>query len=1037
MKKIKQVCFNDFRAFNGEVKFDFFDKEGNIADFVCIYGQNGMGKSSFFDGIEWLFTGKIHRMEKDTKSGVKNFKGNILKNIYATSKYAVVKVTFDDEKSAIRILKPRSDAYNDYVTGKFEPKEYKNILGEKQILPHSKIDSFVYATKPVDKYEEWGEFWDPDGNERSLFNSIYILKKQCEKKIEYLEKEILENDNELNKLKIDDETMNYINHKIEVYNNMYPFIENKISKIEKIKGQTIILPKDKEISYQKSELISAQDRMMSLLDKLNFISNNNTKYQEIIVENLLIEKTKKRWEKIINDCKEKENLIKEKDTYVENRKVFEEDFKNITKLNSANKQWFEKYLWHSNIINKISETSKQIELERQQLSILKNKKDNLLSMNQSNLKKRDTLKINREEFINYGNEINYRFENIKYHEKVIRDLEAKILDINNVDKTYKSEIDELNNSILKMDELEKSLVVKWTNIKISSQTIIDLKNIFEEDFKYIDAEIQEQKVIISNRHKRYKKSQEALNDLESIIIKIKDYINTKGLSICPICKAKYDESSILLSRINLSIQQEFTQKLYDEWINACNSLKDILERKEDIIKKWNMVSEEEIKKIYIKLSINKDKKDALINQKEALENVLSINRKRTQDIKNKLSEFGFINQNIDISSIKKWLKNMEDKHKLDIIENNNKMQSITKEEKTIEERIINLEKFVSKSMKEDKAFITQESNKCLISIVKKYKLGKWEYVENKYDSLIKKIREILIQINNIDNNLKKLRYVNVEKKKLYINKLNSIGSLSASKDKLINTYAEFCRYVFRNVDITASTIDAKVKSVSSTINRIQCKINILNDILSQVSISDYNKRYTNLIEIKNRLTFNYDKYKKGSENLNKIFNLIKEQIELNVENVFSGKTMNKIYKKIEPHKTFRSLKYEISFNKKDQAELYIKGTNSSHTQDILPELFYSSAQLNTVALSIFLGGALSIDKPEINTIFIDDPIGHFDDINVLAFIDLLRTIISTSGWQIIISTHDESLFDLLQNKLSSEYYSSKFIKFSSVGCIER
>ncbi|MCC5422533.1 hypothetical protein, partial [Clostridium botulinum] len=522
-----------------------------------------------------------------------------------------------------------------------------------------------------------------------------------------------------------------------------------------------------------------------------------------------------------------------------------------------------------------------------------------------------------------------------------------------------------------------------------------------------------------------------------IIIKIKDYINTKGLSICPICKAKYDESSILLSRINLSIQQEFTQKLYDEWINACNSLKDILERKEDIIKKWNMVSEEEIKKIYIKLSINKDKKDALINQKEALENVLSINRKRTQDIKNKLSEFGFINQNIDISSIKKWLKNMEDKHKLDIIENNNKMQSITKEEKTIEERIINLEKFVSKSMKEDKAFITQESNKCLISIVKKYKLEKWEYVENKYDSLIKKIREILIQINNIDNNLKKLRYVNVEKKKLYINKLNSIGSLSASKDKLINTYAEFCRYVFRNVDITASTIDAKVKSVSSTINRIQCKINILNDILSQVSISDYNKRYTNLIEIKNRLTFNYDKYKKGSENLNKIFNLIKEQIELNVENVFSGKTMNKIYKKIEPHKTFRSLKYEISFNKKDQAELYIKGTNSSHTQDILPELFYSSAQLNTVALSIFLGGALSIDKPEINTIFIDDPIGHFDDINVLAFIDLLRTIISTSGWQIIISTHDESLFDLLQNKLSSEYYSSKFIKFSSVGCIER
>lgn len=1036
MKKIKQVCFNDFRAFNGEVKFDFFDKEGNIADFVCIYGQNGMGKSSFFDGIEWLFTGKIYRMEKDIKSGVKNFKGNILKNIYARSKYALVKVNFDDEKSATRILKPRSDAYNDYVTGKFEPKEYKNILGEKQILPHSKIDSFVYATKPVDKYEEWGEFWDPDGNERSLFNSIYILKKQCEKKIECLEKDILENDNELNKLKIDDKTMNYINHKIEVYNNMPPFIENKISKIERMKYQTIILPKDKDISFQKSELISAQDRMMLLLDKLKFISENNEKYQEIIEENLLIEKTKKRWIKIINDCKEKENYIKEKNTYVENRKDFQENLKNITKIKYASKQWFEKYLWHSNIIEKISEVSKQIELERQQLFILKNKKDNLLSINQLNFKKTDNIRIKTEQFINYGNETNYIFENIKYHEKVIRDLEAKILEINNVNKTYKIEINELNNSILKMDEIEESLVVKWTNTKMSSQSIIGFKNTFEEDFKNIDIEIQEQNVIISNRHKRYKKSQEALNDLESIIIKIKSYINTKGLSTCPICKAKYDESSILLSRINLSMQQELTQKLYDEWINACNSLKGILARKEDIIKKWNMICEEEIKKLYNKLSINKDKKSILIAQKEALENVINSNRKRLQDIREELKKFGFDNQNIDISSIEKWLKNMEDKYTLDIIENKNKIESITKEEKIIEERIIHLEKFVSKSMKEDKQFITQESNKCLISIVKKYNFEKWEHIENKYDILIKKIRETVIEINNIDNNMKKLKYVNVEKKKSYINTLNSIGSLSSVKDKLINTYVEFCRYVFRNVDITASTIDAKVKSVSDTINRIQCKINILNDIVSQVSISEYNKRYTNIIEIKNRLTFNYNKYKKGSEKLNKIFDLIKEEIESNVENVFSGKTMNKIYKKIEPHKTFRSLKYEISFNKKDQAELYIKGTNNSHTQDILPELFYSSAQLNTVALSIFLGGALSIDKPEINTIFIDDPIGHFDDINVLAFIDLLRTIISTSGWQIIISTHDESLFDLLQNKLSSEYYNSKFIKFSSVGCIE-
>ena len=103
--------------------------------------------------------------------------------------------------------------------------------------------------------------------------------------------------------------------------------------------------------------------------------------------------------------------------------------------------------------------------------------------------------------------------------------------------------------------------------------------------------------------------------------------------------------------------------------------------------------------------------------------------------------------------------------------------------------------------------------------------------------------------------------------------------------------------------------------------------------------------------------------------------------------------------------------------------------------DLMPELFFSSAQLNTVALSIFLGGALSIPEPKLNTILIDDPIGHFDDLNVLPFIDVLRTIISKTNWQIIISTHEENFYEIMKVKLSSEYYNSKFFVFQSEGTI--
>lgn len=65
---------------------------------------------------------------------------------------------------------------------------------------------------------------------------------------------------------------------------------------------------------------------------------------------------------------------------------------------------------------------------------------------------------------------------------------------------------------------------------------------------------------------------------------------------------------------------------------------------------------------------------------------------------------------------------------------------------------------------------------------------------------------------------------------------------------------------------------------------------------------------------------------------------------------------------------------------------------------------------------------------DIRTIFIDDPIGHFDDMNVLGFADLIRSILESGDCQIIMSTHDEKIFEILERKLSDEYYSSCFIR---------
>ena len=105
---------------------------------------------------------------------------------------------------------------------------------------------------------------------------------------------------------------------------------------------------------------------------------------------------------------------------------------------------------------------------------------------------------------------------------------------------------------------------------------------------------------------------------------------------------------------------------------------------------------------------------------------------------------------------------------------------------------------------------------------------------------------------------------------------------------------------------------------------------------------------------------------------------------------------------------------------------------------ISPILFFSAAQTNILSLSVFLANAIHAvddnDNP-IDVILIDDPIQSMDSINVLSTIDLLRSICLKFGKQIIISTHDENFFGLLQRKIPSEVFGSKFLQLEKFGVV--
>jgi len=129
--------------------------------------------------------------------------------------------------------------------------------------------------------------------------------------------------------------------------------------------------------------------------------------------------------------------------------------------------------------------------------------------------------------------------------------------------------------------------------------------------------------------------------------------------------------------------------------------------------------------------------------------------------------------------------------------------------------------------------------------------------------------------------------------------------------------------------------------------------------------------------------------------------------------------------KLEPHEP---LTCEFGFNEDDKPELTFKVVGKDKKQ-YAPEWYFSTAQLNVVAFSVFLGKALQTTDMPMQSIFIDDPVGHFDEMNIVCFVDLLRNIVENTGRQLIISTHEENVFGLIQRKLPVEEYPVRYIDF--------
>ncbi|OEE75014.1 hypothetical protein [Vibrio ordalii] len=169
--------------------------------------------------------------------------------------------------------------------------------------------------------------------------------------------------------------------------------------------------------------------------------------------------------------------------------------------------------------------------------------------------------------------------------------------------------------------------------------------------------------------------------------------------------------------------------------------------------------------------------------------------------------------------------------------------------------------------------------------------------------------------------------------------------------------------------------------------------------------------------------------------LNKLIASCMKYMQEGIDSYFNKEVINKMYQRIEPHPSLTEINFIAEIGDRGPRLLIsAKGDN----EEVNPAIYLSAGQVNVLSLSIFLAKAFEHGGNSISTIFMDDPVHNLSDINILSFIDLLRSLTSTSthNKQIVLSTHDEKFFKLMQNKIPENYNKSKYIELSGEGTIK-
>lgn len=1037
--KIKSVKITGFRAFEKEEDATFdFTKGGEIMNFASIYAPNGFGKTSFYDAVEWGITHKIQRFDRmvDFDKVRKDNEAPLLLNKTSLSGKVVVETSSQNFENIIN--KKKVYKYNEKPA---------NEYFQNQILTQDLIDAFLKEEKADKRYENFLEIDDNLKKYDLAYKKIIRLleyikeerkdlvdrktkeeaKYQVEIDFEQEFKKFDEINEVINSLNEENENLNIIDQKTfnqTSYDNLSRNIEVRLLSLEeelikaKSRIDTITLARDGEesensklnggvLSYleNRNEILKLDDQIKELDKIIKWFEEQEKVNNEfrVIDENLNIQRNRleralnieKQFETFLNIQKEIDSLqkditeFKEKLLDTEREKLNVEKEKNdaVIKLNEL-KNSLESNRFK---LNNIPTQQKQLELGSQIIIDLQNIIDNLSKSISTEGKKQNDLKIILDEFGYYENKIN-------------DDIEL-LLEFN----LFEGHKELVSNYVAEEKKLEK-----------------------------LKKDIQDVQFKINNQNKFNKE----LNDFINSGLEL---INNSQNSDCPLCNHSYGTFEKLSESI-------LSNKLLD------SQLKSHLEEKTETESKINKLIQQlsadkkEIKKVFstIKEPYLSDYRntqnliDKLVSDRKVNLEKLNNNQAILNDINLSLGgsktfeELSAETQN-DLSKIDRLIlefSNQIKKNDETLLEKETLLKS-TNEKLEISERNL-LKHQSSNEYKEIRGYFTKELNS---NDVEKLLLSKG--ISN-FQLILNDLTDKKESLNNFLEELKiKLSNYTLSKDE-YIKKAQQVND---AKNLIVRIYESYENYIQSEFDVIIRDKDKSQieKSFIDIANRqkqiekqVETKIEkykifrILNDACIKANES---KIVQDLIK---EITNNLRELGTAEEILDIEKESLRTHLKDTIEAYFYTPLINAIYRKIDPHPDYKSIEFECDFaENKPRLQIYTLSINDTGKEIwSVPSLYFSTAQINILSLSIFLARALKTkdnNGRSVDCIFIDDPIQSMDSINILSFIDLFRGITLSLDKQLIVSTHEENFHLLLKKKIPKELFKSTFIEFETFG----